>query len=271
MAASAPTRVHVVTGGFPPGSHGGHDMDYARLKLLDLLYDDGNIRATTGNDFTDMWKWLQVTDVLITYTAGPVADDEQNEILKDWIDNGGHWLGLHGTSGGKAARIGDGKRQMVKMNHHLTLGGFFINHPPIKRFTVDVKQVDSPILEGLPDQFDVIDEPYMIEVTDRPNTDILLTAPIGPDTYPDFGFDYEEDTAIEEDGVTRVFGFTRGIGEGGVCYIALGHCHSPMTNSQPFVEENARENGEMPRTLRFTWETEEYRRLLANSLNWARG
>ena len=167
--------------------------------------------------------------------------------------------------------MGEGRRQMVKMNHHLTLGGFFITHPPIKRFTVDVKQVDSPILEGLPAQFDVIDEPYMIEVTDRPNTDILLTAPIGPDNYPDFGFDYEEDTALEDDGVTRVFGFTRGIGEGGVCYIALGHCHSPLTNAQPFVEENARENGEMPRLLRFTWETEEYKQLLQNTINWSRG
>ena len=39
----------------------------------------------------------------VTYTAGPFADDEQNEILKDWIGNGGHWVGLHGTSGGKAA------------------------------------------------------------------------------------------------------------------------------------------------------------------------
>ena len=98
-----------------------------------------------------------------------------------------------------------------------------------------------------------------------------MTAPIGPDNYPDFGFDYEEDTALEDDGVTRVFGFTRGIGEGGVCYIALGHCHSPLTNAQPFVEENARENGEMPRILRFTWETEEYKQLLQNTINWSRG
>ena len=157
---------------------------FARLRLLDMLYSDGNVRATTGNDFTDMWKWLPVTDVLITYTAGPYADDPQNEILRDWIGNGGHWVGLHGTSGGKAARMGEGKRAMVKMEHHETLGGFFINHPPIKRFTVDVKNVDSPILEGLPEQFDVIDEPYMIEITDRPNTDILLTAPIGPDNWP---------------------------------------------------------------------------------------
>ena len=55
--------------------------------LLDMLYSDGNVRATTGNDFTDMWKWLPVTDVLITYTAGPYADDPQNEILRDWISD----------------------------------------------------------------------------------------------------------------------------------------------------------------------------------------
>ena len=34
MTARKTTGVHLITGGFPPGSAAGHDMDYARVKLL---------------------------------------------------------------------------------------------------------------------------------------------------------------------------------------------------------------------------------------------
>ena len=32
---STPIRVHVVAGGFPPGKHAGHDIDYARMRNPD--------------------------------------------------------------------------------------------------------------------------------------------------------------------------------------------------------------------------------------------
>ena len=30
------TRAHLITGGFPPGTAAGHDMNYARLRLLGI-------------------------------------------------------------------------------------------------------------------------------------------------------------------------------------------------------------------------------------------
>jgi hypothetical protein len=39
MDQSQLIRVHVITGGFPPGSAAGHDMDYARLQILRLLQE----------------------------------------------------------------------------------------------------------------------------------------------------------------------------------------------------------------------------------------
>ena len=123
-------RVHIVAGGYPPGALGGHDIDYARLRLLGMLEERG-LLATVGNDFSDIHRWLPGAQLLITYLAGPFLDDDQNQIVRRWLEDGGHWLGLHGSSGGKAARTGDGKRRrMVKTSHHDTLGGFFINHPP---------------------------------------------------------------------------------------------------------------------------------------------
>ena len=47
MSRSKPIRVHLITGGYPPGSFAGHDMDYVRLRLLGMqpvagLRDAGN-------------------------------------------------------------------------------------------------------------------------------------------------------------------------------------------------------------------------------------
>ena len=61
-------RVHVVAGGYPPGALGGHDIDYARNRLLELLEGHG-LLATVGNDFTDIRRWLPGTKLLITYLA----------------------------------------------------------------------------------------------------------------------------------------------------------------------------------------------------------
>ena len=43
-----PIRVHVIVGGFPPGSHAGHDMDYARVRILQALQADERVHATVA-------------------------------------------------------------------------------------------------------------------------------------------------------------------------------------------------------------------------------
>ncbi|MEE9281379.1 MAG: hypothetical protein V3V67_14495, partial [Myxococcota bacterium] len=116
MSNPDPVRVHVIAGGFPPGSPAAHDMDYARIRILQLLQERPHIRATVANDFDDVEKWLEGARLLITYVAGPFPSDEQNEFICRWLGDGGHWLGLHGTSGGRAARVGEKglRRKMVK-------------------------------------------------------------------------------------------------------------------------------------------------------------
>ena len=66
MSQQKPICVHVITGGFPPGSPAGHDMDYARLQLLQLLHERPNVLTTVSNDFTDLAKWLSGSQLLIT-------------------------------------------------------------------------------------------------------------------------------------------------------------------------------------------------------------
>ena len=140
-----------------------------------------NVAASVGNDFADVEKWLPMSRLLITYVAGPYPDAAQCSAMRQWIEAGGHWLGLHGTSGGRAERVeGMRSRRTVKTEHHALLGGCFLTHPPIRRFRVDVRDVDHPVTRGIGSSFEVEDEPYFVELQDPGSTRILLTADYGP-------------------------------------------------------------------------------------------
>lgn len=271
MANPFPARAHVICGGFPPGRAAAHDHDYARLRLLGFLAEQ-DIQASTANDYVDIERWLPISRLLITYVAGPYPAPDQDRAIRAWIEGGGHWLGLHGTSGGRAVRLEGGRqRAMARLEHHETLGGFFLNHPPVRKFEVKVHSSNDRLTDGMPETFVTIDEPYMVESSD-PNSRVLLTAELGPDNSPPgFGFQYEKDTALLADGKTRVMGYTRDLGEGGVTYVALGHAHTPATNGQPFVDASVAADGKTPPTLRTTWETDAYATLLRNAVVWGMG
>ena len=258
MSRSKPIRVHLIAGGYPPGSFAGHDMDYVRLRLLGMLQENSQLLTTTTNDYGDVAKWLPGSNFLITYVAGPYPNDEQNDFIRNWLEAGGRWLALHGTSGGKAVPVGENRyvRKMVKGNYHATLGAFFLNHPPVRKFRVEVADRSHPLTEGLPPSFEVMDELYLIEALDPARCHILLTTELAKDPSPQgFGFVYDRDTSVLPDGKTRVLGYTRDVGKGGVTYIALGHCHSPLSNVQPFVDASVEASGTTPKTFRGSWES----------------
>lgn len=266
---SATIRTHLITGGFPPGSPAGHDMNYACLRLLALLQEHPHVFTTVGNDYTDLARWLPDSQLLVTYVAGPFPDDKQNVLLRNWLNGGGRWLALHGTSGGRAERLEDRRRQMVKGKYHETLGSFFLNHPPVRRFRVDIADRDHPITAGLPASFETADELYLIELQHPESTKILLTTELAQDPSPaGFGFVYKRDTSLMPDGKSRVLGYTREIGEGAVTYFALGHCHALGNNVQPFVDPTVEASGTTPPTFRGSWESPAFERLLRNSLAW---
>lgn len=267
MALPSAPGVHLVIGGFPPGSTAGHDMAYARRRLLDFLDEVEHLQPTISSDFADVETWLRTTKLLLTYTSGPFPAPAQTQAINKWLEDGGRWFALHGTSGGKAVTI-DGdrtRRAMVKLDHHETLGAFFLNHPPIRSFTVDVA-CDHPITAGIGPSFDTSDELYFIEVLD-PEAEVLLTTKLPEDPDPAFGFEVAIDTSLRSDG-TRVLGLVRRYGAGAVAYIALGHAHSPATNFQPYVDASFDADGASPPTFRGSWDTDGFATLIRNGIRW---
>lgn len=261
-------RAHLIAGGFPPGSQAGHDHDYARLRLLQLLAEH-DIPASVANDFADVEKWLPVSRLLITYVAGPYPDAAQCQAIRHWLEAGGHWLGLHGTSGGRAERVeGLRQRRTVKTEHHALLGSRFLTHPPICTIRVEVRDIDHPLTRGLGGSFEVEDEPYFVELQDPASTRILLTADYGPSAVsPAFGTLYERDTSLLPDGKTRVLGYTREIGDGGVTYVALGHCHNPAIRAA----RSSDPADTTPLTFHGSWESDAFLTLLRNAIAWGIG
>lgn len=258
-------RAHLVTGGFPPGSAAGHDHDYARLRLLGLLAEQ-DIPASVANDFADVEKWLPITRLLITYVAGPYPDTAQCRAIQQWLEAGGQWLALHGTSGGRAERVeGMRQRRTVKTEHHALLGSYFLTHPPICRIRVDVSPTGHPLTSGLGPSFTVEDEPYFIELQDPASTRILLTADYGPDAVsPSIGTLYASDTSLQPDNRTRVLGYTREVGDGGVTYFALGHCHNPASRGVRATDPM----DTTPPVFRGSWDSGAFTALLRNAIAW---
>jgi hypothetical protein len=258
-------RAHLIVGGFPPGSHAGHDHDYARLRLLGLLAEQG-VPASVANDFADVEKWLPVSQLLITYVAGPYPDATQCHGLQRWLQAGGRWLGLHGTSGGRAERVaGVRQRRTVKTQHHALLGSCFLIHPPICKIRVDVRAGDARLTRGLGPSFDVEDEPYFIEIQDPASTRILLSADYGPHALSSaIATLYGADTSLLPDGRCRVLGYTRQVGEGAVAYFALGHCHNPSIRAGRVLDPT----DTSPLTFRGSWETDAFITLLRNGIAW---
>lgn len=264
-------RTHLVVGGFPAGAHAGHDMDYARLQLLNALYK--NSEVTVADDFANIVGHLKGdTKLLVTYTAGPTPDDAQTAAMKDWLEAGGRWISFHGSSGGKAEkpRPGEKHRRMVRMPVHEIMGNQFLNHPPMRKVQVtrhSAAPQNHPLLSGVPDSFEVEDEPYLVKLTDPANTTVLLTTKITDDqartprvhgrgSAGNGGSDmlYDDHPALEgPSGDTVTVAYEKKQGKGGVVYIALGHCHSQAQRGQMF---------EGP------WAVDGFKTLLSNTIKW---
>lgn len=227
-----------------------HDMDYARLELLQHLAEHDDVRTRVFEDYraTDA---ITAASFLVTYTCDVRPSEEEQKALAAFVENGGRWLALHGTN---SILDFDGTPPFQTPRSHPlfmeTLGSQFLGHPPIAPYTVTPCSED-PLVAGI-EPFDVEDELYLCEYhgTLEP---LLETRFSGK--APGFA---EEDWPSEE---PRWVMYRKRVGQGAVLYLTLGHCRGhydmrPLMDFYPQVERGA-------------WELPVFRELVRRSLSWA--
>ncbi len=229
-----------------------HDIDFARLELLKLLAEDQAVRVRVFEDYEHLAA-IEAADMIVTYTCDVVPSLAAQEVLKAWLEKGGRWYALHGTS--SILRLLDNglwdaprwAPLFVEM-----LGNQFISHPPIEPYRVTVTDPGHPLVEGV-EPFDTTDELYHLET--HGDLQVLLETEC---TKPGTGFVEAEDAP----GTHPVF-YIKRHGGGAVLYLTLGHCRGhydlqPMADWWPTVD-------------RCAWDLPVFYMLLRRGLEWAKG
>jgi uncharacterized protein len=212
-----------------------HDFDFARRRLLDALYEAGAIRTDVYQDYDD-GDAIEAGDLLVSYTSQVPVGERQCQALRRYLERGGRWFALHASNS-------------VRDNPYLPgiLGSRFITHPPYMRYAVSITKADDPLLAGI-GPFEVDDELYVIEHGD--DIEVLLQARWGGEAMG---------RRIEED--VRPLMYRRPLGEGGVLYLALGHCNRPFDKARPEAPD--------PPDRRGPWDTPVFKELVRRGIAWA--
>jgi len=242
-----------------------HDIDFARLELLKLLAEDERIRATVATDYADI-ESIKACDFLITYTCNLVPSEEEQIGLRDYIENGGKWLALHGTNsildvyyeGG----VNSPEIAPILME---TLGTQFIAHPPIMPFVVKTADQTHELVEGV-GEFETDDELYLSRIHGDIHQ-LLYTDFTGEAT----GFI----EANWDDDAQRPIYYINKVGNGEVLYLTLGHCrgHYDMQFGTEF-DENQRPVASKPMMDYYpviekgSWDKPQYYELLRRAIKY---
>jgi type 1 glutamine amidotransferase len=222
-----------------------HDIDFARLELLKLLAEHGNIRTRVAQDYHDL-ESIRESDFLITYTCNLIPTDEEQIALRDFVAAGKRWFALHGTNS-ILKFLEDGRVDAPEIAPVLmeTLGTQFIAHPPIQPFRVCVADPDHELVQGI-SEFETDDELYLCRIHGDLHT-LLDTRYAGAAT----GFVEDE----WPDEVSRPLYYINRVDQGEVLYLNLGHCRGhydmqPMVDYYPNIERGSWEKPEFYELLR---------------------
>jgi type 1 glutamine amidotransferase len=212
-----------------------HDFDFARRHVLDALYAAGEIRTDVAQAYPDVGA-IEAGDLLVSYTSQVPATDEQCLAMRRYLEHGGRWFALHASNS-------------VRDNPYLPgiLGSRFITHPPYLHYAVSITRADEPLLEGIA-PFEVDDEMYVIEHAG--DIDVLLHSRWGGEAA---GRHFDEED--------RPLMYRRRVGEGGVLYLALGHCNRPFDKPRP-------DGPDLP-DRRGPWALPVYTELVRRGIEWA--
>jgi len=228
-----------------------HDIDFARLELLKLLAEDPAIRVRVFEDYENLAA-IEAADMIVSYTCDIVPSLPAQEGLKRWLERGGRWYALHGTS--SILRLLDSGLWDAPRWAPLfvdLLGNQFVSHPPIEPYRVTIADPDHPLVAGIA-PFDTTDELYHLET--HGDLHVLLETEC---SEPGTGFV----EAADAPGTHPVF-YIKRHGEGAVLYLTLGHCRGHY-DLQPLADW-------WPTVDRCAWDLPVFHTLLRRGLAWAK-
>jgi type 1 glutamine amidotransferase len=236
-----------------------HDFDYARLELLKLLAEHDEFRVRVQPDYEDTSPFEPggtfPAEILVTYTCDVRPSERAQRALREWVEAGGRWVALHGTSSA-LDQSADGWVAPDSMPLFVdTLGSQFVAHPPIRPYTVTNAAPDHWLVAGV-EPFEATDELYLNRYPDRSALTPLLQTTYQGDAR---GFAEGDWNDCDPDHLVM---YLRPLGDGAVLYNTLGHCrgHWDMTffgvDYYPIIE-------------RGSWEIPQYYELLRRGFAWA--
>ncbi len=253
MSGENPERVdaYLVAGGRY------HDIDYARLELLKLLAEHPYIRLKVGSDYEDV-DAITASQFLVSYTCDIRPSEQAQIAIRDWVNQGGRWLALHGTNSALDLNPPNpvSSPRCFPVWAEL-LGTQFVSHPPIQPFPVELADLNHWLVEGI-DPFETDDELYLCEYHDRESLHPLLKTEWLGET-PGF-----EESDWQNCDPVHLIMYLKSYGEGEILYNNLGHCRGHWDMTSLGVEY-------YPKQERCSWEIPQYHELLRRGIRWALG
>lgn len=232
-----------------------HDVDFARLELLELLSAHDAVRCTVHTDFSET-EVLAAADAVIAYTCDVRPSPEESAALTAAVRDGARLLGLHATNsaidppepgGPRIFRTPDAMPEFSAL-----LGNRFLAHPKIAPARIDVVQPSHPLVAGVP-SFVTTDEIYVMALRD--GLDVILDTEFEGECP---GFEVSHSGPRTRHPVL----YSRRQGDGTVVYFTLGHCRGRFDVSDLGVAD-------LGVVDRVAWESAEYREVLRRCVAWA--
>lgn len=228
-----------------------HDIDFARLELLQLLSQDERVRTRVFEGYSDPAA-IESADFIVTYTCDVTPSLEAQNALLSFLQRGGRWYALHGTNS-ILRFLADGRVDCPRNAPRFmqALGSMFIAHPPIAPYDVTVADPSHPLVQGIT-PFETTDELYLMET--YPPLHVLLET----------RFEGQAPGFVNDQWPQQqhpVF-YIKQHGKGAVLYLTLGHCRGHY-DLQPLMDY-------WPTVDRCSWDLPVFHELLRRGIAWAK-
>jgi uncharacterized protein len=243
-----------------------HDIDFARLRLLELLGEDEQIRTKVGQDYHDI-DAICASTFLVTYTSDVRPTLEQQQRIRAWVEGGGRWFALHSTNAAldpPSPYPGLFSTPRVFPLFVDTLGSQFISHPTMDPYDVTVSPgaESDPLIAGIGPFTVTQEELYLSEF--YCDVEVLLETRWAGTTR---GF-AEADWQVDE---PRPVMYRRRLGDGEVVYLTLGHRRSTWDMVDPPFDGEPFNKAAWPRIEYGSWPLPQYMELLRRGIRWGAG